>query len=393
MSSDDIEAWCDEHLPDLYDEGMFDSEEVYDDVVEAINTVAAETVLAFIEDEDDRADLEMQLIDTALEWLRAYHNTVIEAIEPTSDAIIQTLCNKPQVEQHTAEWYAQRRNRLTASEFSNILTGSRGALLRSKLDTEDPGDRPSQAPVALAQEDGNMNATSWGHRFEPITRRIYELEIAGVDTVNDRLGRFTHQTVPWLSASPDGLVTKGPLTGRLVEIKSPKTRKPGTFVPDDYYVQMQIQMEVCDLDAVDFIEACFAQRTTQTVYTGLDTPPLTREDEKALEAAEWKGRLCVFGFIEDQSTWTYRYSEPVNDIEDADVPDGPDCYPLLESSVWWLDGWFPRTVLRNNKWWTTVGWPSAEMFWAQVQSGREEGLTQATIAASETISHVGWLGH
>ncbi len=392
MSSEDIDSWCDEHLPDLYDEGMFDYEEIYDDVMETVQTVADETVLDFIEDDEARIETREQLLDTALDWLRAHHETVVETLEPVSDSVIQMLCDKPQVEQHTAEWYAQRRNRLTASEFSNILTGSRGALLRSKLDTEDPGDRPTQAPVALAQDDGNMNATSWGHRYEPVTRRIYELEIAGVDTVNDRLGRFTHPTVPWLSASPDGLVTKGPLTGRLVEIKSPKTRKPGAFVPEDYYVQMQIQMEVCNLDAVDFIEACFAQRTAQTVYTGETDPLLTEADQAALDEAEWKGRIHVYGFVEDPTTWTYRYSEPVNDLEDADVPEGPDCYPLLESSVWWLTGWHPRTVLRNNKWWTTVGWPAAELFWAEVESGRLAAPSMQT--TEDTIEHVTpvWLG-
>jgi hypothetical protein len=395
MSSEDLDSWCDEHLPDLYDEGMFDSEDMYDEVMEAIQMVASETVLDFIDDDEERIETREQLLDTAEDWLRAHHETVIEALAPVADTTIQALCNKPQVEQHTAEWYAQRRNRLTASEFSNILTGSRGALLRSKLDTEEPGDRPAQAPVALAQDDGTMNATSWGHRFEPVTRRIYELEIAGVDTVNDRLGRFTHPTTSWLSASPDGLVTKGPLAGRLVEIKSPKTRKPGTFVPDDYYVQMQIQMEVCDLDAVDFVEACFSQRTAQVAYTGLVDTVLSREDKRALAASDWKGRICVYGFLEDQSTWTYRYSEPVNDIEDADVPDGPDCYPLLESSIWWLTSWHPRTVLRNHKWWQEIGWPAASLFWAEVQSGRDlqqlDDSTQGT--ASDTIVHVGWMGH
>jgi len=378
----DLEEWCDEHLVDLYDVAMFDNEDTHDDVWDAFNQIAEETYLDFIEDEAEQEELRDALREAAEEWFKGHHASMIDAVDQVSPDIIADLQNKPQVAQHTADWYAQRRNRLTASEFSQILDGRRGALLRSKLDTA-TGDRPSQAPVALAQEDGEMVATSWGHRFEPIVRRIYELEIAGLDTVCDTMGRLTHKTIPWLSASPDGLVTKGPLAGHLVEIKAPKTRQPGVFVPHEYYVQMQVQMEVCDLDAVDFIEAQFKQRPG-----GVESD----QDRIDLEVAPWKGVIHVYGDFDDQTTWRYVYSEPVEDLEDVEMPEETaDQKPLLESSVWWLSGWYPRTVLRNSDWWASVGWPAAELFWAQVQSGREATVSGSVIEMVEPDAS-GWLG-
>ena len=356
--SNELELWCDETLPELYDPGMFDLEETSEDVWEAV-AIAMEPTLEPLDD-DEREQLADDLTEAARDWFRAHHDTVIETIEPVATDVIATLCNKPQTAQHSTSWYAERRNRLTASEFSQILDGRRGALLRQKV-SSDTGARIGAAPVGISQPDGEMNATTWGHRFEPITRRIYELEIAGLDTVNDGLGRFTHPTIPWLSASPDGLVTKGPLQGRLIEIKSPKTRQPGAFVPDEYYVQMQIQMEVCDLDAVDFVEAQFKQRRIET---------LSETSIAAYKKATWKGRIEVRGFLDEQATWRYRYSEPVEDMEDAAFDPNSDLesLPLLESSVWWLqkDGWFHRTVLRNSAWWNSVGWPNAQLFWAEV---------------------------
>jgi hypothetical protein len=406
MSDEDLETWCDEHLPDIYDEGMFDYEDIQDEVWEAYNTLAAETVLDFIEDDDEREEISDRLHEIAGSWFEGYHAALIESLLPRTEAEIAALCTAPQVAQHSAEWYAQRRNRLTASEFAQILDGRRGALLRAKLDTTGQGDRPTSSTVAIAQADGEMNATSWGHRFEPVTRRIYELEIAGVDTVNDHLGRFTHRTIPWLSASPDGLVVKGPLMGRLLEIKSPKTRKPGAFVPDEYYIQMQIQMEVCDLDAVDFIEAQFAQRPVYFGNQQMDifgvptaaarTRPLSAEDDAAMRAAQWKGRIEVYGYLDSSDTWTYRYSEPVEDIEDIVMPAPPEDLPLLEASVWWLTGWFPRTVMRNRTWWDAIGLPAAELFWTQVVSGREaQGSVLQIEEDGDTIKHItigGWMG-
>lgn len=400
--------WCDEHLPEIYNPGMFDYEEIAEEVWATMGAVAQDTVLQFLEGEDEYEDMNEQLHDAAKEWFRAHHDLVLEAIIATSP---KALMERPQTSQHSASWYAERRNRLTASEFAQILDGRRGALLRSKVAPVPEGaaaDRPMSAPVSVAQPDGEMVATSWGHRFESVTRAIYELELSGIGTVCDTLGRFQHPVVEWLSASPDGVVLDGPLSGRLVEIKSPKTRQPGEFVPGEYYIQMQIQMEVCDTDAVDFVEAQFAQRPVIHLpgvgysanamdVEGADETPLSPADAAAVAAARWKGRIRVYGRLEDPSTWCYRYSTPVEDLDDAAVPDGPAGLPLLEESVWWLTGWYPRTVLRNRNWWEETGWPAAQMFWAEVQSLRDMGVSAAHGGVGrggndDVISHVGWAG-
>ena len=388
MNSEDIITWCDETLPELYDEGMFDSEEISEDVWASVET--ALTLLDDLSDEDHE-----QLLDAAATWFQTNHDLILEAIEPLPQKQIKAMTTKPQTTQHSADWYNERRNRLTASEFAQILDGRRSALLRQKI-SQIPGDRVGMsAPIGICQEDGEMNATTWGHRFEPVTRRIYELEVAGVGTVCDTLGRFTHPTTQWLSASPDGVVLKGKRTGRLVEIKSPKTRQPGDFVPQEYYIQMQIQMEVCDLDVVDFIEAQFAQRPV-AAFTASEA------DQAACKKAQWKGRIEVRGYLEDSSTWSYRYTEPVEDLEDAVFVDlkTTEYLPLLESSVWWLTGFYPRTVLRNKTWWDTIGWPNAQLFWAEVQSLRDQQITSPPLSAQagdlDTIEHIegprGWLG-
>lgn len=390
MDPQDLAEWADTNLPDLYDPGMFDYDEISYDVWDAVDQLAHESVLDFLEDPAEREEVSDQLTETARDWFAAHHATLCEAVPPAPAAEMAALQAKPQVSQHSADWYAQRRNRLTASEFAQILDGRRDALLRSKilpLAEDAPADRAPTAPVAIAQPDGEMVATSWGHRFEPVVRDIFELEAAGVGTVCDTLGRFTHGTIPWLSASPDGVVLSGPLAGRLVEIKSPKTRVPGAFVPDEYYIQMQIQMEVCDRDAVEFVEAQFAQRPTELVG---ETVVVSPEDTAACDAARWKGMIEVYGYFEQPETWVYRYSQPVEDLSDLDdIPQqpAPVGLPRLEASVWWLTGWFPRTVLRNRDWWHDVGWPAAELFWAQVESGRT-----APPPAAKSIDKIEWIG-
>lgn len=360
MEDSGIDDWCNHFLPELYDEGMFDSEEADAEVWNAVTQLIEETTLPL--DSDEATDGLVDALHAAAEaWFRFHHACVIDALPPVGPETITALTTQTQVDQHSAEWYTQRRNRLTASEFGQILTGRRGTLLLSKVDPAAARDFVQTSIVALSQPDGEMPATYWGHRFEPIVRQIYEEEISGRGSVCDTLGRFTHKSIPWLSASPDGLVTRGALAGRLLEIKAPKTRQPGQFVPDDYYAQMQIQMEVCDLDAVDFVEAQFIQR-----HTG------ATDESEPEPNAEWKGRIEIYGDAADVATWVYRYSSPANDLEDATwLTPPPPGLSLLESSVWWLVGWYPRTVLRNERWWSQVGSVEAARFWNEVEEGRK----------------------
>ena len=365
MASDDYTAWCDTHLPDLFDPGLFDDEETTEETMDVVQQQFQETVLDLMDVEDTTAEEREAMTDAALEaaetWFKVQKAAIVAAIEPLPATLLKQITTREQVAQHSADWYAQRRNRLTASEFAQILDGRRGALLRQKIAPASEAADSYGSTVALAQEDGAMTPFSWGHRFEPIVRAIYEQEIAGPEpgTVNDSLGRFSHRSIPYLSASPDGIVMTGALAGRLLEIKAPKSRQPGTFVPYEYYVQMQIQMEVTDLEAVDFIEAKFQQR-----HVGSLSP----EDEVALVNAAWKGRIQVVS--SKDGVLRYIYSVPSEDLDDATLKVPQEGEDLIEDTIWWLVALYPRTVLRNPEWWSSTGQPAAAAFWVDVEAGR-----------------------
>jgi len=376
--SSDYSAWCDTYLPDLFDPGLFDDEETTEETMDFVQQLFQETVLDLLEDEATTAEERNEMTDDALTaataWFKANKETLIAALEPLPEALLKQITQREQVAQHSADWYAQRRNRLTASEFAQILDGRRGSLLKQKTAPEGEGADSFGSTVALSQEDGEMTPFSWGHRFEPIVRAIYEQEIAGPGTVNDSLGRFTHRSIPYLSASPDGIVMKGALRGRLLEIKAPKSRQPGEFVPYEYYVQMQIQLEVADLEAVDFVEAQFQQRHAAA---------LSEEDAVAIHHAAWKGRVRVIANTVI-GTLRYLYSEPVEDLEEVmshEISMDED-EEIVEDSVWWLKALYPRTVLRNPTWWSTVAEPAAATFWAEVEEKRKLADTIELVPAS-----------
>jgi putative phage-type endonuclease len=151
--------------------------------------------------------------------------------------------------QKSVEWYDTRQNMITASEISSILDcnihQSAYDLLIKKII---PIEHISNASI------------EWGNIFEQAALELYE-SINNIKVYS--LGLVTHTKYKWIGASPDGLL----LSGKLLEIKCPVTRQIGLDIPLYYLIQMQIQMEVCNIDICDYFECKFYRYKDLNEYT------------------------------------------------------------------------------------------------------------------------------
>jgi hypothetical protein len=240
----------------------------------------------------------------------------------------QWLLTATQVEQRTESWYAEKREVLTASEIGALWKGprTRAALVLEKASTE-----PPFINTRLATTRKETRATDWGIRYEPIVKQILEKELR---CSISELGRIRHRNPSYkVGASPDGLITVAEdkeLIGRLVEIKCPISRiiKSDT-VPVDYWYQMQLQMEVCDIDVCEFVEVKFEEEkedipmtdvapkaqgwitleahsdtfALRYIYHAEPTPPASVEPWVAVETYGWKQKELRRVQVPRDRTW------------------------------------------------------------------------------------------
>ncbi len=142
------------------------------------------------------------------------------------------------IDQRTEEWHIARAGKLTASIFGAALgldpNTSRQALWRRLTGREDfePGE--------YAQGILNYGIE---HEAEAISR--YE-DVSGLLVFPS--GSVENPQMPWMSASPDGLIGK---TGA-IEAKCPWSRKTPAAPPPHYLAQCHGVMECCDREWIDF---------------------------------------------------------------------------------------------------------------------------------------------
>jgi hypothetical protein len=213
--------------------------------------------------------------------------------------------------------------------------------------------------VFLSKDD-KLHATCWGNKYEHVVRELYCKN--GNCSVFANLGRIRHPKLCNLAASPDGIVENGEKIGRLLEIKSPISRiiEEG-IIPEQYYCQVQVQLEVCDLEVADYCE-CRLEIVKNGCWKLYENVP------------NWIGTVAVVGDAQNYKTWKYVYSplfEHTKTGQDLAMNWKPETSDsVLEICCWQISAWQIITVKRNRRWWTTEGLPEYYRFWKDVYIAR-----------------------
>lgn len=169
--------------------------------------------------------------------------------DPRVTLVRQRTLNAAQ--QRSLGWEKKRAGMLTATDIPTILG----------VNPYQTSDELILRKLGKSEKfEGNV-FTQWGNTFEDVAMfRVYK-KLFDVSSEIIQVGLVDHPTIPFLGASPDFILPQG----KLVEIKCPFKRHVCGVVPDHYYPQVQLQLEVCDLDIADFFECEFHKQMTSTV--------------------------------------------------------------------------------------------------------------------------------
>jgi len=145
------------------------------------------------------------------------------------------------------------------------------------------GVDPWRPPVRLfLEKTGRVTRTDmsqaaqWGTILEPVVRGVYVQ--AHACEIHVPAESLYHPSIPWLRATPDGIVIVDGEWSHGLEVKCPGLRMAPSWESDDgrtvpvwYHVQAAVQMAVTGLPRVDFAVLLGGQEYFETtVYRDLD---------------------------------------------------------------------------------------------------------------------------
>lgn len=278
---------------------------------------------------------------------------------------IRDLQAVKQPAQRTQEWYDDRHSIITASNIWKVFASDAqyNSFIYDKC-------QPTVASSS-ACGGGYVNTSSslhWGVKYEPLTVMLYEYRN------KTRVGAFgciKHPVHTFIGASPDGINVDetSALYGRMIEIKNIVNREITGIPAEAYWVQMQIQMEVCDLDGCDFVETRFKEYDT----------------EEAFFQDEMNQRGVILHFIMNDGTTTnpiYYYMPLTLELEKDKIQDWIAQMRiesrlkgevLFQTLYWYLDEFSCVYVPRNRVWFESA-LPKLIDAWATIQRERETGF-------------------
>jgi len=368
-----------------------DFQEIFDENIEELMNSHFDFDIFYTEEAEEEMD---EIIEKAKNDLfedfippRSYPNTIILK-EPNYKLIsekINRLKNKPQPEQRTPQWYQFRHNLITASNaykaFENQTT--KNQLIYEKCQPLNPFSESKEIVMV------NTNTTlHWGQKYEPLSVQIYEDTYT---TKVDDFGCIQHDTYKYVGASPDGInVDKSSQRyGRMLEIKNIVNREIDGIPKKEYWIQMQLQMEVCDLDECDFVETKFTEYIDRQSYLD-DTSDEIFEDEDGNEFKnvclskdeKTKGIIIHFHTTEGKPFYAYKPLDIVHtsDIEEWEektidyYQDNPDTkkYTYMKTIYWKLEQ-FSCVLVCRNKLWFNDNISELEELWSTIEKERISG--------------------
>lgn len=279
---------------------------------------------------------------------------------------IDHLKAKPQPTQRTKEWYEFRYNLITASNAYKAFESQSmvNQLIYEKClplkTSEDSSSHPSMV---------NINTPlHWGQKYEPLSVMLYE---SMYQTKVADFGCIQHEKYSFLGASPDGINvdTNSEKFGRMLEIKNIVNREITGIPKKEYWIQMQLQMEVCDLYECDFLETKFTEYPDAASY----------EADTNQENGE-KGIILYFHTKELRPFYVYK---PLDLVETEEIDEWEEkIIEQYESSqhnmlfikhnYWKLEKLSCVLVLRNQKWFEDhIG--GLEKVWKIIEQERKSG--------------------
>jgi putative phage-type endonuclease len=306
-------------------------------------------------------------------------------------AKIRILQGKPQPEQRTPEWYERRNNLITASAASKAFgtQASVNQLVYEKCKNYCAAAEGSGSAGGGGggggggSGGGSVNSPlHWGQRYEPVTVMVYEHRN---HTTLGEFGCIQHDTYPFIGASPDGINIEpaSPIYGRMVEIKNIVNREITGRPKEEYWIQTQIQMEVCDLDECDFVETRFKEYDSKEDYDadGTVTQGYTASgNEKGVILwFQTAPKLTQYGDI----------SPPTQLYEYAPIGATPYEYDKWEvemfakherlGSIWvrtiyWYLDQYSCVLVRRNRLWFEEAAPVLEQLWKTIEDERQSGF-------------------
>jgi putative phage-type endonuclease len=338
--------------PDFHDEMLEEVQEMFYIQFEDIMTDWVE------QDLDDILDDAFDIFTTLFDTKRSGDTDIMQDsadIDKISKQIAY-LRSKPQPAQRTLAWLLFRYNIISASIAYKAFE-SQSTINQLIYEKCRPMKQESDMNMPV-----NVNSTlHWGQKYEPVSVMFYE------HTYKTKIADFgciKHDKYDFIGASPDG-INDDPSSerhGRMLEIKNIVNREITGIPKKEYWIQMQLQMEVCDLDECDFLETKFVEYEDYQAYLNDDTDKM-------------KGFIMYFTTSDAKPFYVYK---PL-DLVDSDEWEQTTMDKHQEQGLTWIKNCYWKLdivscvlVTRNKQWFAdNVG--QLEKVWRIIEQERITG--------------------